>query len=198
LPAYRQVCGEVEYALGEDIENVLDNAWEFCPGFDVKIIPRPLDKPHHGDGPLIDGVAHSFIGPGTINGIPCFRDFSLRHLVAHEVSHSYAKTVRKQAEKIISQSGSAEKVQKFARNQMARGYNGEMVLEETMMRAMQARYIDPFLDIDSASPDLALIKEHENYGMEHIFKFDRAIRRHKNNPKGTLAETVANLIIELA
>jgi len=197
LPEYIDVCEEVGSLLRKvDFINILDDAWEFKADFDVCVIPRPLDKVCDGYGPKIGNNALAIIAPGRSNGIPSYNSPFVRDFAAHEVSHTYIQTIEKQVMEIAESKGFAGKLRDFARSQEARDYRGESVLEETMLRALQARYIGPFLDLPSHSIEKELILDHEE-GFEHIFKFDEAIRKHKENPEGSLAEAIADLMEKL-
>jgi hypothetical protein len=199
-PEYQDICGQLSRVLGKiDMEGILNSAWEFCADFGVVIIPRPLDKPYHGDGPKIGETAVSIVGPGDVDNTPTYKDDRLRHLVAHEVSHTYAKKVIEEIIRIATSRGSAQKIDEFGAKQKSSQYRGAMVLEETMMRALQLRYIDPFMDLgNDRSIDRDLIREHERGKFEYIFSFDEAIRQHKEKPKGTFAEAMVRLTEKLA
>ena len=201
LPEYLGICSQVEGILGKvPMEDILNKAWEFPANFGVVIVPRPLDKPYHGDGPRAGNFAVSLIGPGIIQRAPTFEDPNLRHLVAHEVSHSYAEVIEKEIMRVAQERGIVDKINEFARRQKAKNYGGMVVLIETMMRAIQQRYIDPHLQLGKVYPgsiEKKLVDEHERGGFEHIFKFDEVIRRHKENPKGTLAEELVDASVYL-
>jgi hypothetical protein len=191
LPVYEKVCSDVTSVLdGKGLFDFLDDAWEIRPDFEFRIVPRPLVAPYCGNGPRVDRTALAFVGPGVSRGSGrvTFLHPNILYLVGHEGGHTYADAVWKEVLRAAKDRGLEKEMDEFSRKQMVPpDYRGETVLIETMMRAMQARYIDPKLFPDDCNVERQLIREHEN-GFKHVFKFDDAIRQHKNNPSGTLAE----------
>jgi len=188
LPEYEKICGSVKRNIEEaDLFKVLNDAWEMVPDFSYKIIPRPLEACWRGYGPMIDGTAFSFFGPAVKDGkvdFECRRNLSL---LSHEASHPYMRVVWDGIENRAKERGMAKELDTFVTKQKAWVYWGKTALQETIMRAMQARYINPKIGNSDKCPEVRLIEEHER-GFKHIFKADIAIRTHKDTPKGSLAE----------
>jgi hypothetical protein len=190
LPAYEKNCKEVSSVVdGSGLFEVLDEAWELKPDFDSRIVPRPLVAPHCGNGPRIGDTAVAFIGPvvDRQERRVTFSDRDVLHLLGHETGHTYADIAWKEVLRVAKARNLEGEMEEFSRKQRMPDYNGDTVLVETMMRALQARYIDPKMFPGRGTPEERLIREH-NRGFKHVFKFDQAIRRHKEMPVGTLAE----------
>jgi hypothetical protein len=200
LPVYERICDEVSSVLaGKGLFDILDDAWETKPEFDVRIVPRPLVAPYCGNGPRVDRYALAFVGPGIgrDDGRVTFAHPNVLHLIGHESGHSYADIVWNEVMLAAKARTLEKEMDEFSRKQrVLPDYAGETVLIETMMRAMQARYIDPKLYPGTDSPEKQLIREHEK-GFKHIFKFDEAIVRHKEHPKGTLAEDLFDYCVHV-
>jgi hypothetical protein len=195
---YRVVCQESKNALKDvPIIETLDQAWECEPNLQFYVIPRPLDSVYAGHEAMIGENALAMVSPLVAGTEVTFDDLGLRDIVGHEFSHFYAKEIKDQMLQISESRDIKGRAEDFFKTQKARGYSGSNVIDETLIRAMQTRYINPFLEFERMTVGERLEYHHERHGFEHIRAFDEAIREHKENPKGTLAEAMVETIEKL-
>lgn len=161
------------------------------------ILPQPLSYPFNGHELAISNNAVAIVGPRVVNGILSYDDGSLLKLIAHEISHTYLDQIVDQIIKIAESRDLIRKLSDFVDYQRAENYSGRDVLIETMIRALQTRYVNPLIQVEEISIEDALMHQRDDRGFKYIFEFDEAIRRHKQNPKGSLAEEIVDLMERL-
>ncbi|MFT4303616.1 MAG: hypothetical protein ACMXYG_03560 [Candidatus Woesearchaeota archaeon] len=187
LLKYQEECEFLENILERsNIKNIIDDAWEENT-FDMEIIPMPLEDIMSGNGPSIGNVSYQIIGPPFM-----YRSIEI---IAHEASHPRAKEVLRPIEHEIQ-----TKEYIFNRqtplNYPKEYINWRVCFEEHFIRAMQCGFIDPKLGLN-VNIDKSLRNEIDNYGMIFIGDFYEEIKKHKENPKGTLTDVALNILDRL-
>jgi hypothetical protein len=188
LPDYAQICTILQRILDKaEVGNLLDKVWEMNMPFNMKVIPMPLESLHSGIGPSIGDTAYQIIGPPF--------DERRLHNVAHEGSHPRAKRT---LEPIAQEIAAKEHLLKYALRQpnYPDTYNHwPTCFEEHFIRAMQAGYIDPVIKNTNIGERLGA--EENAKGMIFIRDFYDEIRKHKENPSGSLTEVALKILKRL-
>ncbi len=189
LPRYTEECEFLQGILDRaNIRDLLDNVWEVVRPFNMEVIPMPLEGIHSGVGPSIGDTAYQIVGPPF--------DYDILYLVAHEGSHPRAKRA---LESIADEIAARSDLLKYALEQPNYPdsyHHWPTCFEEHFIRAMQTGYIDSVLGANS-DVENKLRREEKGQGMLFIRDFYEELRKHKENPNGSLTDVALRVLDRL-
>jgi hypothetical protein len=189
LPRYREDCEFLQGIMERiGIRDLLDQVWEVDKSFDMEMIPMHLEGVHSGIGPSIGDTTFQIVGPPF--------DYSIKYLVAHEGSHPRAKRLLEPIADQIRKRSHLLQLALEQPNYPDTYHHWPTCFEEHMIRAMQIGFIDPIMKTKS-NVEEGLMSEEQCDGMLFIRDFYAEIKKHKDNPKGTLRDVALNILDRL-